>query len=451
MGNFAKVRPIGRRRDGRPIYPIKGGAPTLLEQRDEIAALLADPDYDGDVDQLIARADDIAAKIEQANKRDARLRALKAAQLPAGDPQPQGGGQQRREEPGMQPDDRGNPHPLTVAEAFVRSKALETFRAGGSRGKFGVDFSQPVETRDAPAGTVDTTTYPLQNTRVPGVIPENPDYPLLVADLLDQQTSDGTTLEYLRDISGPVAGTGTWNKAAVAPEGTTKQMSGPFEFETITTTLKTVAHWVPITRQAADDNGQLMGYINGRLTYGLMYKRDREILTGNGTTEMQGILTTPGIGTYQQAAIPSGGTEETSPTDAKLITVRKARTQAELALYPPDAVILNPLDWQDIELDTDANGQFRVITSVTESSATMRLWGLRVVTTVAMAAGTALLGGFRAGATLWTRQGVTILMTDSHADFFIANTLVILAETRANVAVHTPAAFVKVTFARATA
>ncbi|GGS81969.1 phage major capsid protein [Streptomyces griseoviridis] len=441
MSNFAKIRPIGRRKDGRPIYPIRGGAPTLLEQRDEVARLLADESYDGDINELLARADEITAQIEQANQRDARRRALQAATLPAGDPQPQPGGGQRREEPGMQPDDRGNPHPLSVAEAFVRSRALETFRAGGMRGKFGLDFSGPIETRDAPAGTTTTQTYPLQNTRVPGVIPENPDYPLMVADLLDQQTSDGTTLEYLRDVSGPVAGTGTWNKAAVVAEGAVKPMSGPFEFELVATTLKTVAHWTPITRQAADDNGQLMGYINGRLTYGLLYKRDREILTGNGTTQMQGILTTPGIGTYQ----PGVGN-----TDAKLITVRKARTQAELALYPPDAVIMNPLDWQDIELDTDANGQFRVITSVTEPGAAMRLWGLRVVTTVAMAAGTALLGGFRAGATLWTRQGVTILMTDSHADFFIANTLVILAEMRANVAVHTPAAFVRVTFAAAT-
>ncbi|MFJ8144681.1 phage major capsid protein [Streptomyces sp. NPDC096048] len=450
MSNFARVRPVGYRK-GRaaigedpakryPIYAIKGGAPTLLEQRDEVARLLADENYDGDVDELLARADQITAQIEQANQRDARRRALQAATLPAGDPQPQGGGQQRREEPGMQPDDRGNPHPLTVAEAFVRSKALETFRAGGMRGKIGVDFSEPIETRDAPAGTTTTQTYPLQNTRVPGVIPENPDYPLLVADLLDQQTSDGTTLEYLRDISGPVTGVGTWNKAAVVAEGATKPMSGPFEFELITTTLKTVAHWVPITRQAADDNGQLMGYINGRLTYGLLYKRDREVLNGNGTTEMQGILTTPGIGTYQ----PGAGS-----TDAKLITVRKARTQAELALYPPDSVILNPLDWQDIELDTDDNGQFRVITSVQEPGAAMRLWGLRVVTTVAMAAGTALLGGFRAGATLWTRQGVTILMSDSHANFFVENTLVVLAEMRANVAVHTPAAFVRITFAPA--
>lgn len=414
---------------GRPVYPIKGGAPTLTEQRDEIAALLADDSYDGDIDELLARADTVAAAIEQANQRDARLRSLRSASLPAGDPQPS---PEQRQQPGMQPDDQGRQHPVSVAENFVRSAALATFRGNGKRGQFSVDGA---DFRAAPTGTVTTGTQPQQNTRVPGIIPNNPDFPLLVANLLDRQTSDGTTLEYMRDTSGPQA---TWNKAAVVAEGADKPKSGPFTFDLITTTLKTVAHWVPITRQAADDNSQLMGYINGRLTYGLDYKLDREILTGNGTTEMQGILTTAGIGAYQ----PASGN-----TDAKLITVRKAKTQGELAMYPPDAIVMNPLDWQDIELDTDANGQFRVITTVTDSGAPMRIWGLTVVTSVAMTAGTALLGGYRTGATLWERQGITILMTDSHADYFTANTLVILAERRANVAVHTPQAFVKITFA----
>lgn len=435
MSNFARVRPLGRRKDGRPIYPIKGGAPTLLEQRDDIARQLREFNgTDEEWDALLQRADQVAADIDRANQREARLRDLSAL-VPPGDPQPAPGVGQRRAEPGQQPDDHGNDHPVAVAEAFVRSKALENFRASGYTGKFAFEH------RAAPAGTVTTGTQPQQNTRVPGIIPQNPDFPLLVANLLDRQTSDGTTLEYMRDTSGPVTGAGTWNKAAVVAEGADKPMSGPFSFDLITTTLKTVAHWVPITRQAADDNGQLMGYINGRLSYGLDFKLDREILTGNGTTQMQGILTTPGIGSYQ----PGVGN-----TDVKLITVRKAKTQGELALYPPTAIVMNPLDWQDIELDEDNNGQFRVIANVTDPGAPTRLWGLTVVTTVAMSAGTALLGGFRTGATLWERQGITILMTDSHADYFTSNTLVILAERRANVAVHTPAAFVKITFAAAT-
>lgn len=406
-----------------PIFPIKGGAPTLTEQRDEVMRLLADDGYTGDIDDLIQRADTITGQIEQAQQRDARLRSLQAAAPPVPSGQPQA-----RQQPGQQEPDAPQ-DPVTVAEAFVRSAALQLFRTNGHVGKFSVEH------RDAPSGTVTTGTYPLQNSRQPGIIPQNPDQPLLIANLLDRQTSDGTTLEYLRDTSGPQS---TWNAAAVVAEGVTKPKSGPFSFDLITTSLKTVAHWVPITRQAADDNGQLMGYINGRLSYGLDYKLDREILTGNGTSQMQGILTTSGINTYQ----PASGN-----TDAKLITVRKAKTVAELALYPPEAVVLNPSDWQDIELDTDGVGNFRVIANVQEAGGPSRIWGLTVVTSVAMAAGTALLGGFRMGATLWERQGITILMSDSHSDLFIANTLVILAERRANVAVHTPLAFTKITFA----
>ncbi|WNI15569.1 phage major capsid protein [Actinacidiphila sp. ITFR-21] len=411
-----------------PIYPIRGAAPTLTEQRDEVMRLLADDGYDGDLTELLQRAEAITGQIELAQQRDARLRALQGA-LPPGDPQPTPG--QRRDIPGQQPGDTPQ-DPVSVAEAFVRSKALENFRANGKQGKFAVEH------RAAPAGTVTTGTLLPQNNRIPGIIPQNPDFPLLIANLLDRQTSDGTTLEYMRDTSGPQS---TWNAAAVVAEGATKPQSGPFTFDLISTSLKTVAHWVPITRQAADDDSQLMGYINGRLTYGLDFKLDREILTGNGSTQMQGILTTAGIGAYQP---PVGN------TDSKLITIRKAKTQGELALYPPDAVVLNPLDWQDVELDQDGTGQFRVITDITGGSAPTRIWGLTVVSSVAMAAGTALLGGYRMGATLWERQGVTILMTDSHADYFTANTLVILAERRANVAVHTPAAFVKITFAAAT-
>ncbi|MFD7410146.1 phage major capsid protein [Kitasatospora purpeofusca] len=399
--------------------------PSLTEQRDEVLRLLADDSYDGDVGELLQRAETITGQIEQANQRDARLRALQAAALPASS------GTQQRQQPGQQPDDGQHPA-VSAAEEFVRSAALEHYRAHGKRGQFSVEY------RDAPAGTVTTSTQPKQNHRVPGIIPQNPDYPLLVANLLDRQTSDGTTLEYMRDTSGPVTGGGTWNKAAVVAEGAAKPMSGPFTFDLITTSLKTCAHWVPITRQAADDNGQLVGYINGRLTYGLDFNMDRQILTGNGTSEMQGILPVSGINTYQ----PGSGN-----TDSKLITIRKARTVQELAQYPPDSVVLHPQDWQDIELDTNGIGAFRVISSVTEAGATPRIWGLTVVSTVAMAAGTALVGGFRLGATLWERQGVTILMTDSHADYFTANTLVILAERRANVAVHTPKAFTKITFA----
>ena len=57
-------------------------APSLTEQRDEVLRLLADDSYTGDLDELMQRADQITGQIEQAQQRDARLRALQAAALP---------------------------------------------------------------------------------------------------------------------------------------------------------------------------------------------------------------------------------------------------------------------------------------------------------------------------------------------------------------------------------
>jgi HK97 family phage major capsid protein len=415
-------------------------SPTLEEQRTALLARLDDPSLTTEqVAEVIAEARGLADAIQAESDRAAARAALLRTAPPA---------------PTTAPADPAGRAPLTLGETadfrslaqrFAASDGLREYRARDKRGQFQVEMPDidpnRLLSRDAPAGTITNPGVPHLPQLVPGIVPTTPDLPLLVADLLDQQNADYNVLEYVRDTSG-TAGTGsTWNKAAVVAEGTAKPQS-TLTFDTITTTLKTVAHWMPMTRQAADDNGQLMGYIQGRLTYGLRYLRDRQLLNGNGSTEMQGILTTAGIGTYQQSSLAASGKSDEPP----LIDIRRAKTVAEIAGFPPDGVVVHPQDWEAIELDTaSTSGVFRVVANV-QGDAVQRIWGLNVVSTVAIAQGTALVGGFRQGATLWSRQGITILMTDSHADFFTANTLVVLAEFRANLAIYQPKAFVKVTF-----
>ncbi|WP_369183323.1 phage major capsid protein [Streptomyces sp. Y1] len=416
--------------------------PTLEEQRTALLARLDDTSLTTEqVHEIVAEArglaDAIQAESDRAAARAALLRTAPAA--PATSAVPDGGAP-------LTPAEAGTFRSL--AQRFADSDGLREYRARDKRGQFQVEMRDinpnQLLSRDAPAGTITNPNVPHLPQLVPGIVKTTPDLPLLVADLLDQQNADYNVLEYIRETSGPAGAGSTWNKAAVVPEGTAKPQS-TLTFDTITTTLKTVAHWMPITRQAADDNGQLTGYIQGRLTYGLRFLRDRQLLNGNGTTEMQGILTTPGIGTYQQPKPTAPATDE-----PPLVDIRRAKTVAEIAGFPPDGVIVHPQDWEAIELDqAPGSGVFRVIANV-QGEATPRVWGLNVVSTVAIAQGTALVGGFRQGATLWSRQGITVLMTDSHADFFTANTLVILAEFRANLAVYQPKAFVKVTFAAAT-
>jgi HK97 family phage major capsid protein len=115
-------------------------------------------------------------------------------------------------------------------------------------------------------------------------------------------------------------------------------------------------------------------------------------------------------------------------------------------------VVLNPVDWEAIELSTDSQGMFRVAPNV-QAGAPAVIWGLRVVATTAITGtvfgttgGTFLVGGFREGATLWERTQIEMYITDSHASNFTANILTLLAELRAALSVWRPKAFVKGTF-----
>jgi HK97 family phage major capsid protein len=81
-----------------------------------------------------------------------------------------------------------------------------------------------------------------------------------------------------------------------------------------------------------------------------------------------------------------------------------------------------------------------------QSGAEARIWRLPVIDTPAIAEGTALVGAFGTGAQLYDREQATVRITDSHADFFVKNAIVVLAEERLALAVKRPESFVEVTF-----
>ncbi len=63
-----------------------------------------------------------------------------------------------------------------------------------------------------------------------------------------------------------------------------------------------------------------------------------------------------------------------------------------------------------------------------------------------LAAGTTVVGDFKTAITLFDRgQASTVFVTDSHADFFLRNQLVILAEARMLAEAVEPSAMVKTT------
>lgn len=253
-----------------------------------------------------------------------------------------------------------------------------------------------------------------------------------------------TTFQY--DVQGapvtPATGTITAQRvgpgssaAATVAEGAAKPES---EFEVILRTLTAakLAHWLPITRELAQDAPAFRAFIENQLLAELPYAEERQILYGDGTgSNMQGIMTHPNIQHYLWSEGETG--------DNRVDALVRARVRAEMARLPVTAVVVNPLDWADVVLAKGSDGHY--IFGMNGNRAEDFV-AMRVVRTPSIAAGEALVGGFGIGATIYDVEQAQMFITDSHDDYFIKNKLAILAEERLMMPIWRPEAFVAVSY-----
>jgi HK97 family phage major capsid protein len=262
------------------------------------------------------------------------------------------------------------------------------------------------------------------NTVDPGVSRR----PLTLRQLITNGQTSGDTVTYVRQ------GTITNNAAPVAEATATSGSSGvkpesAFALSVVSETVKTIAHWIPATRRALSDAGQIRTLINSLLIYGLEEELEDQIMNGAGTGEnFTGIVNTSGL--------------TTQAYDTSLLkTTRKARTKVmTTGRAVPTAWAMNPADWESFDLLQDAENRYYFGGPMVLG--TPRLWGLPVVESEAITAGYAYVADWRL-AVLWDREQANILISDSHSDFFIRNLIAILAEMRAAFGVLRPAAFVQ--------
>jgi len=250
--------------------------------------------------------------------------------------------------------------------------------------------------------------------------------PFRMRDLLAVAPTTNNAVDYLQEVTFT-------NASAIAPEGTVKAES-TLEYNMVSSLVKTIAHHVPITRQAVQDIPALQQQVNNRLMYGLQLTEDSQILFGDGTgSNFTGLMVDTNVQTY------TGVGGNTKPDQ-----IRKAMTKVYNAEYPPTGVILHPDDWQDIELLKTTQGEY-VLESVNDGGQKM-LFGVPVVVTTAMTSGSYLIGAFGIGAQLFDREEANIRISEHNADDFVRNQLRILAEERIALATYRPSAFVRSTF-----
>lgn len=316
---------------------------------------------------------------------------------------------------------RGAQVQKTVGQlAAEQSDVLKSYRGGDVNL---LDYEGPLFAKSATTSDPDSAGALIDPYKRPGVL-LNPDQPLTLRDLLTTVTIATNSIEYVREKVF------TNSADYQLAEGDAKAESG-ITFEPDSTTVKTIAHWIPCSKQVLDDAPALKGIIDNRLRYGLMLKEETELLSGDGAAgKIHGIL--PQATAYDDSRDVAG--------DTNIDKMRHAILQGTLSLYPVDAKVLNPADWEKIELEK-TNDKAYLFANPTAST-TPRLWGKRIVEAHSIPEGTFLTGGFSMGATLWDRELINIRIAEQHADFFVKNMVAILAEERLALTVERRQAFI---------
>lgn len=264
--------------------------------------------------------------------------------------------------------------------------------------------------------------------------------PLNVIDIIPRSATDSDTVEYVQESTFT-------NSAAFVAEatgftatslgGTGTKPESALAYTTQTATVRTMAHWIPVTNRMLADAPAIRGIIDGRLLFGLQQKLQSQIVSGDGTGEnLTGILNASGIGVVGLG------------TDSRIDALYKGRTQVMWTGFGrPSAYILNPTDWQSIRLSRESAATATPGTylfGAPSNVATPTLWGIPVIEDPNMTQGTGLVGDFNQGVTLFDReQGAVRVGTVN--DQFIRNMQTILAELRVAFVVWRPAVFSKVT------
>ena len=132
-----------------------------------------------------------------------------------------------------------------------------------------------------------------------------------------------------------------------------------------------------------------------------------------------------------------------SPTRTNEIDIlRDAIKQAQVAEYMPDFIVLNPVDWFDIEIRKVGTGDARYVVGDPNNMRPMSLWGLPVIVTNSIASGTFLIGSSMA-AEIADRQQAVVEASREDSTNFQKNMVTIRAEERLALCVFRTEAFIK--------
>lgn len=320
-----------------------------------------------------------------------------------------------------------------LGSIVTKSQGYKNFVAAGCKGTYRV----PLEGKSITTlGTSGGGLIPEDRQREPVMIPRRR---LTVRDLLAPGQTNSNLIKFTRQ-------TGRTNNASVVTEGHPKPESN-VTFELAEAPVRTIATWIPVSRQVMDDAPLLASTIDSELRYFIGLEEEEEILFGDGSGEhLRGL-------SVQVTNYDAPFTiEATTNLDIILIAI----AQAQQSRVMTTGIVVNDLDWKKMQGIKDA--QERYILGGPGGAIGSALWQVPVVDTPAMPQGEFMVGAFAIAAQIVDRMQTEVLVS-SEASYtsggntvhsFISNMLVVRAEERVALAVKIPEAIVYGDFNTAT-
>ena len=321
----------------------------------------------------------------------------------------------------------------SYGQQFVESDAFKSARSNGT------DAFRVTKTISGLAASAGALVRP---DRRPDVV-SNPDRPMFIRELIQSIPTSSNAVEVMRENvftnNAAVQAPSSASTAIGAGEWQTKGQSN-VTYSLVTVPVRTMAHWIPASRQVLSDAPMLQRLIDSKLMYGLNLLSDAQLLFGDGTNQnLTGLMVDAGVESVGQIA---AGTTAANRPGAMLDHIRTAITRCQtFEYYNVNGVVLNPQDWGTLETAKGSDGHYIWVSVPTGGES--RLWRVPVIVSNAMTVGNFLLGDWTMGATIYDREQMDIRVSESHSDYFVKNGVAILAEERYGFGIELPKAFCK--------
>ncbi|MDH0632237.1 phage major capsid protein [Stenotrophomonas maltophilia] len=243
--------------------------------------------------------------------------------------------------------------------------------------------------------------------------------PLRLLDVLPSRPTKSDAVEFIQF-------SGSGEAAEQEHEGDTKAEL-EFEGTAARAEIVTIAGWTTASKQVLSDAPALQAQIDRVIRHKVLSKLEDRLINGVGG---QGKIN--GLWNQATALVPAIGETPADMIGESLVTMANAG-------YAPSIVLMNPLDWFRLQITRKNDTDDEYVFGSPTAPAAPSLWNTRIVPTPSMA-GRRVLTIDTSLVTVLDREQMSVVLSNTHADYFVRNLVAILGELRAGLEILDTAA-----------